>query len=134
VSCLPHQPLTRRFVRRLALVLAGSMLFMQLALAAYVCPGSPVAGSSDSVMAQPCADMQRVIDSTSPSLCAEHCKAAAQSDQVPTPALPAALFVTLYHLTPLPAAAVPSRAAAPTLSALCATTPPHAILHCVHRI
>lgn len=128
--------MTRRFVRSLALVLAGSMLFTQLALAAYICPGSPPAGngSSESVMAHPCGDPLGATDTTSPSLCAEHCKPAAQSDQVPTPVPPVALFVTLYRITPLAPATVPPRPAAATLSALFAATPPHAILHCVHRI
>jgi len=131
--------MTRRFVRRLALVLAGSMLFTQLALAAYVCPGSPPVGSgssdsSSSVMAHPCGDPLGATDTASPSLCAEHCKAAAQSDLVPTPVPPVALFVTLYRLTPLAPAAVPPHPAAATLSALFAATPPHAILHCVRRI
>jgi hypothetical protein len=135
MSCLTRHPMTRRFVRRLALALAGSMLFMQLALAAYVCPSSPPAGSSsESVMPHPCGDMQGATDAASPSLCAEHCKAAAQSDQVPVPVPPVALFVALYRLTPLAPAAVPPRPAAATLSALFAAAPPHAILHCVHRI
>ena len=139
MSCLTHHPMTRRFVRRLALVLAGSMLFTQLALAAYVCPSSPPVGSGsgasgESVIAHPCGDPLGATDSASPSLCAEHCKAAAQSDQVPTPVLPVALFVTLYRVTPAAPATVPPRPAAATLSALFAATPPHALLHCVHRI
>ena len=122
-------------MRRLALVLAGSMLFTQLALAAYVCPSPPPVGSSsDSVMAHPCGDPLGATDSASPSLCAEHCKAAAQSDQVPTPVPPVALFVTLYRITPQAPAAVPPQPAAATLNALFAATPPHAILHCVQRI
>ena len=139
MSCLTRHPMSRRFVRRLALVLAGSMLFMQLALAAYVCPSSPpvsppVGSSSDSVMAHPCGDPLGTTDSASPSLCAEHCKASAQSDQVPTPVSPVALFFTLYRITPRPPTAVPPQPVAATLSALFAATPPHAILHCVQRI
>ena len=135
MACLTPSSMTRRFVRRLALVLTGSLLFMQLALAAYVCPVLPTTGTGghDAVAAHPCGDPLGAGDSALPSLCAEHCKADAQSDQVPTPVPPLAQLFTLYHLAPRADGTPPPRPAAAGLSALIAATPPHAILHCVRR-
>ena len=146
--------MTRSFLRVVARSLVGVLLFAQMAIAAYACPGlstvsktdmdmsaavvSPgeasVASGSTDAMGSNCDDMAGPMDPSSANLCAEHCKYGQQSDQSSTVTVPAALLTELYvtpsvsDTTPLP----PSAAA--TLSARVAASPPHAILHCVFRI
>lgn len=141
----------RRFVRAAARALIGVVLFAQLALSAYACPGLFSAASVPMRM-QPgtddesanvaatekrganCDDMAGSMDESSANLCAEHCRQGQQSDQAATLAVPAALLNALYvtPLAPEPAAA--PRPAADATSALVAASPPHTILHCCFRI
>jgi hypothetical protein len=135
--------MTRGILRGLARGLIGVLLFAQVAVAAYACPGlaakAPDAAVVGGDMAMDeqmpgCDDMAGAMDPESANLCAEHCKQGKQSDQAPTLTVPAAMLAALYTTTPaLPAKAVP-RPAAGALSALVAASPPHAILHCVYRI
>ena len=91
--------------------------------------------NADMPMAQAshCDDMAGMMDSSSPNLCAEHCKYGQQSDHAATLNVPAVVLTALYLSPLVPVMAPLSRPAAATLSALVAATPPHAILHCVHR-
>lgn len=66
-----------------------SLLFSQLALASYVCPGQAGAAAMAEVMASgaPCEGM----DASQPALCAEHSAGTAQSFEavkLPAPSLP----------------------------------------------
>lgn len=132
----------RGVLRDLARALIGVLLFAQLAVAAYACPGlalkAPEAAmSTGSVMsaAMPdCDDMVGAMDPQSANLCAEHCKQGQQTDHTPTLTLPAAVLAALYETSPAPPGKVAPRPVAATLSALVAGSPPHAVLHCVYRL
>ena len=147
--------MTRSFLRGVARGLVGVVLMAQLAISAYACPAAlssrapsmqmPAASASaeersgsDAGMPMAhmsnCDDMGGTMDSSSSNLCAEHCKYGQQSDNVPTFNVPSAVLTALYVTPMVPVMAPPLRPAAATLSALVAASPPHAILHCVHRI
>lgn len=93
--------MSRRPIHRLttAFFVVVSLLFSQLALANYVCPGA----TNAMVMAQmtaagvPCEGM----DQAQPTLCHQHCAGAAQSFEavkVPVPSLPAIVQVLVVPL------------------------------------
>lgn len=133
----------RGLLRGLARGLIGVVLFAQLAVAAYACPGlataeSPTAMASGAAATDAqmpdCDDRVGAMDPESANLCAEHCKQGQQSDQAPTLTLPVAMLSALYTTLPVLPGKAPARPAAATLSALVAASPPHAILHCVYRI
>lgn len=147
--------MTRSFLRAVARGLVGVVLMAQIAISAYACPGvlsstatnmqMPPAGASpeervgaDAGMPMAnisnCADMGGTMDSSSPNLCAEHCKYGQQSDHASTVNVPSAVLTALYVIPVVPVQATSPRPAAATLSALVAASPPHAIVHCVHRI
>jgi len=148
--------MTRSFLKAVARGLIGVVLMTQMMIAAYACPAlsqpsaanmqMPASGGSvdeqsaanaDMPMAQAsnCDDMASAMDDpAAPNLCAEHCKYGQQSDHAPTLNAPAVALTALYAMPPVPVTAPPPRPAAATLSALVAASPPHAILHCVHRI
>jgi hypothetical protein len=133
----------RTSLRRIATLVAGVLLFAQLAVAAYACPlPQPIGGADMStvdagnVSAMPgCNEPMSTLDPASPNLCAEHCKQGQQSDRASFGiVVPPALLNALYeapavrepvHEPPQPGA---------WLSALVAASPPHAIAHCVLRI
>ena len=148
--------MTCSFVRAVARGLIGLVLMTQMMISSYACPAMsqpsarqmqmqvPAASAStnelssanaDMPMAQAshCDDMAGRMDSSSSNLCAEHCKYGQQSDHAATLNVPAVVLTALYLTPPVPVMAPLSRPAAATLSALVAATPPHAILHCVHR-
>ena|SRR5688572_1117538 len=149
---VPTMPfaMTRATLRRVAAGLAAVLLYAQVAIAAYACPGlasaaagepAPTAAGSAFPAAVPMPNcdgmngaMGAALDPAAPNLCAEHCKYGQQSDQASTLSVPAAVLALLYAVPTLPAQAVPPRAAAASLSALVAASPPHAIAHCVYRI
>lgn len=147
--------MTRAFLRAVARGLIGVVLMAQMIISAYACPAisqaaaaamqMPEAGASTdeqghadagTPMAQmsDCDDMAGVMDPAAPNLCAEHCKYGQQSDHAPTLNAPAAVLTALYAMPLVPVTAPPPRPAAAMLSAFVAASPPHAILHCVHRI
>jgi hypothetical protein len=112
-----------------------AILFGQLALAGYRCPGVAkaveVARMAEAGM--PCAQsMSRAMDDESPGLCHAHCQASQQSAdtyQVPamaTPLQPGAVFLLDAGLVRPPAV----RADPPRPNA----SPPLAILNCCFRI
>ena len=127
---------TRCMTALLALV---SLLFMQLALASYVCPGelaqlTPLAGAQQSGM--PCAEpMSTVADNEQPNLCKAHCEDADRSSaivKVPTMDAPDALVA--YFLAdpsrPILSGGLPLQM--PLLQR--STAPPLNIRHCCFRI
>jgi len=134
--------MTRSILRGLARGLIGVLLFAQLAVAAYACPGlaakapetAVVAGDAMGEQMSGCDDMVGAMDPESANLCAEHCKQGKQSDLAPTLTAPVAMLTALYTTTPTQPGKAPPRPAAATLSALVAASPPHAVLHCVFRI
>ena len=136
--------MTRRWVRCMAQGLVGVLLFAQMAIAAYACPGrSPAAAGTPqmatatvhTVQMANCDDMAGAMDAASATLCAEPCKYGQQSDQAPTLNVPVAVLTALYATPPVvEMAALPPRAAAASISALVAASPPHTVLHCVFRI
>jgi hypothetical protein len=131
---------TRSFRQMICRVLIGTLLFAQLAVAAYACPAMasvPAAGltaaAANADTAMPCANM----DAATPNLCAEHCRYGQQSaDHAPAATLTPALLSLLYTLP----AAVPAEGGAASMPASAsvalggAAPPPLAILHCRWRI
>lgn len=86
--------MTRNRRHRLITVLfaLASLLFMQLAVAGYVCPGSASKIAEAAAMAEagmPCAEsMPLSMDDEQPSLCHAHCQASQQSadkHELPSP-------------------------------------------------
>lgn len=150
--------MTRRSLRSVAGVLIGVLLFAQMAIAAYVCPGLSLSAntqmptielfktSSDEVavlaatnQAVPCESMgddmaMGPLDPQNANLCAEHCKFGQQSDQATTLSVPAALLMALYFVPQVPKFMAELRPAEATPSALVAASPPRTILHCCFRI
>lgn len=139
--------MTRGMARTVARWLIGVLLFAQMAIAAYACPGLASAMAGDmqgrdagatpmTMTAQmgECDDMLGAMDPASASLCAEHCKYGQQSDHAATLVVPA-LVLTAWYAHPLSSVPPPpSRPAPATLSALVAASVPHTVLHCVYRI
>ena len=132
---------TRRTRFATALITLVSLLFMQLAVASYVCPGAlqkiaGVAALSNAVV--PCADLMSQnmgVDNTQPNLCKAYCEAGQQSADT-------------YQVTPL-ASVLPVRGLliAPTVASrnlpglflqtpllVRATAPPLIVRNCCFRI
>jgi hypothetical protein len=117
-----------------------SLLFMQLAVASYACPGAAsskvaeVAAMAEAGM--PCAEsMSLRMDDERPNLCQAHCQAGQQTaDKYEVPALLAAAAVASVAYAPFIAAPMPLGAPlqAPLLRR--ATAPPLAVQHCCFRI
>jgi len=122
-------------MQTLCRLLIGAVLWAQLTIAAYACPGLLAPAHA---AAMPCEDMAMprgpALDPAAPSLCAAHCHQGQQSDQVPSLAVPAALWVALYAMPPAPGPLVLPRPRAEAVHARAAAPPPHAILHCCFRI
>jgi hypothetical protein len=123
--------------RRLLTVILSlwSLLFAQVALAGYTCPGTAkavqVAQMAEAGM--PCAEtMSKAMDDSQPGFCHAHCQASQQaSDTFQVPAL-ATLVQLGVVLTVEP---VPSRADPPLRALLRPNvSPPLAIAHCCFRI
>ena len=133
-------PSRRRFRLLTAFVAVISLLFMQLAVAAYACPAVALGGGQSPAMqmdsgAAPCAGhMRHMADDQQPGLCFAHCHANPQSldkHETPQPVALGALPVnfTVVHVVSAPVA--------PPLLApqmLRAGAPPLAIQHCCFRI
>jgi hypothetical protein len=144
----------RRYVRLLSWMLVGTLLYGQMAIAAYACPGqvspagvgvsaasihptlSPVddtVAATSSTHAGDCAGMSGQMDPSASKLCADHCNYGHQSDQTSNLTLPTVLLTLLYVAQPTESPSVPLQPAA-ELSALAEASPPLAILHCRFRI
>lgn len=115
-----------------------SLLFMQLAVAGYACPGNGAKAAEISAMTQagmPCAEsMVMNMDSAQPNLCHAHCQVGQQSaDKYQTPSPPAIdtlpadltlqIAIPLFALAPLQP---------PHLQRT--TAPPLAIRNCCFRL
>ncbi len=130
--------LSRELRRLVCQILAGVLLFAQLAVAAYACPSleAPVAmAAKASAQTMPGCDQ---MDPDAAALCAEHCRFGQQSaDAASPPAVQAGTPALLYLLPAEPISTLASAGAAsapPDATIPAAPPPPHAILHCVLRI
>ncbi|MED5622389.1 hypothetical protein [Ideonella sp. BN130291] len=125
--------LSRKLRRLVCQCLAGVLLFAQMAVAAYACPGLSSPMPMATAAAMPGCDE---MDPDAAALCAEHCRFGQQSvDTAAQPAVQAAAPALLYLLPDAPvllANGASPQAAVDTPPA--APPPPHAILHCVLRI
>ena len=115
-----------------------SLLFAQLALAAYSCPGSGSRAAEVAAMAQqgmPCVEsMTMAMDEKQPSLCDAHCQADQQtSSTYQIPALASLPDLGADYLTPR---ILPAPPGAPLQAPLLrrTTAPPLAIRNCCFRI
>lgn len=110
-----------------------SLLFMQLAVASYVCPGVP--SKISEMGAMPCAEsMTLTIDDEQPSLCHAHCQSDQQSvDKYQVPGL--ASLADLATDFPLPRIA-PAPSGVPLQAPLLrrTTAPPLTVRNCCFRI
>ena len=115
-----------------------SLLFIQLAVAAYACPGNMSKVGEVAAMTKagmPCAsDMSLNMDDEQPGLCHAHCQSAQQSVekvQAPSPidAVAVGFAFTIYRALAAPPA---DPAQAPLL--LRSTAPPIAVRNCCFRI
>jgi hypothetical protein len=147
--------MTRHFLRTICRALVGAVLFAQLAVSAYACPGRSATATMQAQMSaaassgvesigaamagsvQPpmsCEDMAGPMDPDFANLCAEHCHHGQQSNQSATLTAPAALLNALYIAPLAPEPLFAPRPAAAVANALVAASPPLAILHCCFRI
>lgn len=121
--------------------LIASLLFLQLASAAYACSMSSASAGGPSMAGMPCAQAMAngglpAMDPEQPGLCLEHCKGGSQTIEqgtaasVALPALVALFFVAAATGEPDEASAW----LAQERSRDGALPPPHAILHCCFRI
>lgn len=129
--------MTRACRRLVAKLLIATLLFLQLAVAAYACPSfNPDSGMAMSAaMADDMAmDGCTMSDQVQPNLCSQHCQQNSQAlDQSP----PAALAIPILPLLAVVSAEHRPRSAAsadPREFLARATAPPSAIRFCVFRI
>ena len=139
----------RQSVSRL---LIGVVLFAQLAVASYACPGLKVmdsvgnggaATAMHGVVADTAAEPAAMpsgcdqMDPNAANLCAGHCRQGQQSaDTATVPAVSLGIPTFLYSLSLEPQHSLGSGRSFPAPDARldAAPEPPHAILHCVFRI
>lgn len=123
-----------------ALIALFSLLFMQVAVASYACPGLQGAGSSDSVAGaeEPMAGMPGCDqpDPAQPALCHAHCLDGKTSlDKPEPPSVSAATPIVSAILVPLLPLLAEARPAPQQPFFLHRTTaPPISIRHCCFRI
>ena len=129
--------MTRDFKQMICRLMVGVMLFAQLSIAAYACPGlsakAAVQASAMEGMAN-CEQMSGYPDKTFANLCAEHCHQGQQSDHTQVPSLPAVLLVSLYPVDQTVSASQPLQLVLTTHPGFEAAPPPLSILHCCLRI
>lgn len=130
--------LRRKYRILTALIALVGMLFMQLAVASYVCPGGtagPMAVESAQAPMQSMPDCDGP-DPANPALCQAHCQDAKSSlDKPQTPSVtpaPVMVSVILTPLIPLLPATLPSTEPDWLLQRI--TAPPMSIRHCCFRI
>jgi hypothetical protein len=118
----------------------GVMLFAQISVAAYACPGLALAaaqGNAANTMPSDmvgCDQMAGSMDKATPNLCAAHCHQGQQSDQTQVPTLPAMMLISLYTVNPTVPALAPGWPTRAEQILLSAAPPPLSILHCRFRI
>jgi hypothetical protein len=117
-----------------------SLVFMQLAVAGYICPTGGMSGVGGSAMAShvgmPCAaSMAKTMDQSQPGLCHAHCQADPQSaDTYQLPNLPilAAIAADFPLMVVIAADAHVAPLQAPLLQR--ATAPPLSVQNCCFRM
>lgn len=127
--------LIRRIFRRwLSSLLVLTILFTQVATAAYACPA--YGGSNQApVKTMPCANMMgsgMALDPEQPGLCQQHCQfgnTQQAGDPAQACALPAVNLAVLFVISPALDAGVASAVQQPRRE----RAPPHSILHCCYR-
>jgi len=121
--------MSRRFRAFAALAAVASLLFMQLALAAFACPGTQAPAPAAQAMPGGCE-----MDMASP-LCHSHCAQPAQSlDKPPAPSVPAVAAIG-FVAWPAPSPASLFVVAPPVRArATPAPEPPPLLRNCVLRI
>lgn len=115
-----------------------SLLFMQLAVASYACPGAASKVAAISAMAEagmPCAQSMTVnMDEDQPNLCKAYCQAGQQvADKYQSPA-PVALTALLPDFTLQVIAPVYQGASLQAPHLMRTTAPPMSIRHCCFRL
>ena len=146
--------LTRALSKSIGRLLIGVVLFAQLTVSSYACPGlkgmgSMSSGSAMTAMQVATADAAVVtgptvmppgcdqMDPDAANLCAEHCRQGQQSvDTAAAPGVSLGIPTLLYLLPLEPQHSLGSGRSfpAPDAGLDAAPEPPHAILHCVFRI
>lgn len=121
-----------------ALVALLSLLFMQLAVAGYVCPGASSKATEVATMVQsgmPCADKASMaMEDAQLNLCKAHCQSGQQSaDTYQLPSL-VAFAAVLAAYPPSVAALVPVGVRLQTPLLRRSTAPPLAVRNCCFRI
>lgn len=124
-----HMKLRRSHRLVAALIALASLLFMQLAVAAYACPMPP------HETAAPMADCAG-MDGMNASLCQAHAQPVKQSlDKAPTPAVqPFVASAVLAEVAGLDQLMPRSASVAPRSIPAAGAAPPISILHCCFRI
>lgn len=128
--------LSRALTKIIGRLLVGVVLFAQLAVASYACPGMTdwaAVATAASDMPPGCEQM----DPVTPSLCAAHCQPDPQSaDTMAAPMVKAGMPNVLYLIPLAPQRSLGDGRSPPVADACLAAAPepPHAILHCVFRI
>lgn len=134
--------------RLICRLMVGVLLFAQMAVAAYACPGaSSVVSTARQTTTQAMSDdmlpacHQMMAERAGkgageavPNLCVEHCRYGQQSDQTWTPALPVAVLNSLYVVAALPQTDNRSERSPVSHVLAVAEPPPHSILHCCFRL
>ncbi|MDO8770828.1 MAG: hypothetical protein Q7K57_19400 [Burkholderiaceae bacterium] len=132
--------MTRNRRHRLITVLFAlvSLLFMQLAVAGYVCPGSASKIAEAAAMAEagmPCAEsMPLSMDDEQPNLCHAHCQAGQQSADKYQPPAPIALGTLPADFSSRVAIPVFSEAPLQAPHLQRTTAPPVSIRNCCFRL
>ena len=132
--------MTKTLKQRICQFMAGVLLFAQMSVAAYACPGLTASMAPQAnVSAMPadmvdCDQMMAHGDKDLPNLCAEHCHQGQQSDQTQVPALPAMLLISLYTIDPMVTAIRPLQPELAEHVPLAAPPPALSILNCCFRI
>ncbi|MRV71744.1 hypothetical protein GJ700_08385 [Duganella sp. FT92W] len=125
-----------RVTRLVATVIAViSLLFAQLAVAAYACPGM-VTPERLAISAMEGMEHCTAMDNAQPNLCHAHNHASQQSlDRPDVPPVPPFLASGLVQMVVMPELIVPPSQAAPAIPSMArATSPPLAIRLCCFRI
>ncbi len=140
--------LHRTVLRWLSGWLITTILFTQVAVAAYTCPQvlSRADANSSAMVGMPCAETMSkalasdtTLDANQPGLCLQHCQFGSTGGQPADNAAPVGVAIVAWLLlfTLIPTAARPVGGLAWTVRQRRrdrARPPPHSILHCCHRI
>lgn len=128
----------RILLRGLSGWLITTILFAQIAVAAYVCPQAQPRSSAHAAM--PCADMADMAatpDADQPALCHQHCQPDPSQPAVDleVTAATAMVVLLLFVLSPTAVTSVGGSTGQTRWRRRDrAPPPPHSILHCCHRI